>query len=206
MVPSLAVVMFAVSTAHAQVNSGAVRGEVKDGSGGLVRGAQVTLTNQETGVSRTGVTNDSGIYLFPTVDPGTYTVTIIAPGFAKFAATGNIVTLGSTETVDATLQIGKESQTVEVVAGTLTLDTANVEAGQLYSEQQMQNLPTLGRNPFMLATYDSDVVTLGDPRYVRAEDSTGSAFRFRWPGRQAVPTPTMLTEFQSLPPPAARHS
>ncbi len=174
-VPSLAVVMFAVSTAHAQVNSGAVRGEVKDGSGGLVRGAQVTLTNQETGVSRTGVTNDSGIYLFQTVDPGTYTETIIAPGFAKFAATGNIVTLGSTETVDATLQIGKESQTVEVVAGTLTLDTANVEAGQLYSEQQMQNLPTLGRNPFMLATYDSDVVTLGDPRYVRAEDSTGSS-------------------------------
>jgi trimeric autotransporter adhesin len=171
---SLAVIMLAVSTANAQVNSGAVRGEVKDGSGGLVRGAQVTLTNQETGVSRTDVTNDSGVYLFPIVDPGTYTVTIITPGFEKFSTTGNIVTLGKTQTVDATLQVGKESQTVEVVAGTLTLDTASAEAGQLYSEQQVQNLPSLGRNPFMFATYDSDVVTLGDPRYVRAEDSSGS--------------------------------
>jgi len=174
-VPTLTVVMFAVSTANAQVNSGAVRGEVKDGSGGLVRGAQVTLTNQETGVSRTDVTNDSGIYLFPTVDPGTYTVTIITPGFARFSTTGNIVTLGKTQTVDATLQIGKESQTIEVVAGTLTLDTASAEGGQLFSQEQVQNLPTLGRNPFMFSTYDSNVVTLGDPRYVRAEDSTGSS-------------------------------
>jgi trimeric autotransporter adhesin len=171
----VALLIFTISTANAQVNSGAVRGEVKDSNGGLISGAQVTLTNQETGVARTDVTNGSGIYLFPNVDPGTYTVTVVVPGFAKFATTGNVVALGKTQTVDATLQIGKESQTVEVVAGTLTLDTASAEGGQLFSEQQVQNLPSLGRNPFMFSTYDSNVVTLGDPRYVRAEDSTGSS-------------------------------
>jgi trimeric autotransporter adhesin len=169
-----AVALFSALNASAQVNSGAVRGEVKDTNGGLVRGAQVTLTNQETGVSRTDVTNDSGVYLFPTIDPGTYTVSVVTPGFEKFSSTGNVVTLGKTQTVDAMLQIGKETQTVEVVSGTLTLDTASAEGGQLFSEQQIQTLPTLGRNPFMFATYDTDVVTLGDPRYVRAEDSTGS--------------------------------
>jgi trimeric autotransporter adhesin len=172
---TLAIAAFSGIVAHAQVNSGAVRGEVKDSNGGLIAGAQVTLTNQETAVSRTDVTNDSGIYLFPTVDPGTYTVTVVMAGFEKFASTGNVVTLGKTQTIDAILAIGKESQTVEVVAGTLTLDTASAEGGQLFNEQQIQTLPTLGRNPFMFSTYDSNVVTLGDPRYVRAEDSSGSS-------------------------------
>jgi trimeric autotransporter adhesin len=158
----------------AQVNTGAIRGEVKDSSGSVISGAQVTVTNEHTGVIHTDVTNDRGTYLFPTVDPGVYTVKIVMAGFETFTATGNVVTLGNTSTIDAALKVGAQTQTVEVAAATLELETASAEGGQLFDQQQLQTLPTLGRNPFMFATYDSNVVTLGDPRYVRAEDSSGS--------------------------------
>lgn len=172
---ALTIAAFLSAGAYAQTNYGAVRGQVKDTSGALISGATVTLTNEGTGVVRKGATNGQGIYLFTPVDPGTYTLSVGMTGFDKFTSKGNIVTLGATDTVDVTLKLGATSQTVEVVSDTLTLQTANVEGGQLFSEQQLQTLPSLGRNPFMFSTYDSNVVTLGDPRYVRAEDSSGSS-------------------------------
>jgi len=96
-------------------------------------------------------------------------------GFKKFETTNNVVTLDNTSTIDATMSIGAATETVEVSADSLVLNTANVSGGQLFNEQQLQTLPSLGRNPFMFATLDANVVTLGDPRYVRAEDSTGSS-------------------------------
>ena len=57
--------------------------------GGLIRDAQVTLTNEDTKVVHTDVTNDRGIYLFGAVDPGTYKLTITMPGFKTFETSGN---------------------------------------------------------------------------------------------------------------------
>ena len=171
----IAILLVSVTTAFAQTNTGVVRGEVKDIQGASIPRAEVTLTNQDTHVSHTDVTNATGGYLFPAVDPGTYTLSVAMPGFKKFATTNNIVTLDNTSTVDAVMQIGATTDTIEVSADSLTLNTANVSGGQLFNEQQLQTLPSLGRNPFMFATLDANVVTLGDPRYVRAEDSSGSS-------------------------------
>lgn len=162
-----------VSSVLAQTNYGAIRGEVKDVQGASIAAAQVTLTNEETKVAHTDVTNGSGAYLFGAVDPGTYQLTITMPGFKKFETTGNVVTLGATLTVDAKLQVGGANETVEVTAETVTLNTANATAEQVFTGQQIQDLPNLGRDPFMFAQFDANVVTLGDPRYVRAEDSSG---------------------------------
>jgi hypothetical protein len=164
-----------ISSLRAQTNYGSVRGEVKDVQGGLIAGAKITLTNQDTKVTRTDVTNSAGSYLFGGVDPGTYKVAVTVTGFKTYETNGNIVTIGNTSTVDAALAIGDTSETVEVTSNTLTLNTASASGGQLFSETQIQELPSLGRNPFLLAALDANVVTLGDPRYVRAEDSTGSS-------------------------------
>jgi hypothetical protein len=161
--------------ASAQTNYGGLRGEVKDVQGASISHAQVTLTNQETKISRTAVTNETGIYIFGGVDPGVYKVTIAMTGFKTFDAGGNTVELGATTTVDASLQIGGAAETVEVTADTLMLETASASGGQLYSAEQVEDLPLLGRNPFMLEAFDANVVMLGDPRYVRAEDQTGSS-------------------------------
>jgi trimeric autotransporter adhesin len=171
----LIVLLLSVAGLQAQTNYGAVRGEVKDAEGGTLRDAHITLTNQDTKVVRNAVTNETGIYLFGAVDPGTYKVTIETSGFKRSDTEGIIVTLGATSTVDATLAVGAAVETVEVTADTLSLNTANASGGQLFNAQQIQDLPLLGRNPFMLEAFDANVVTLGDPRYVRAEDQTGSS-------------------------------
>lgn len=171
----LVVLLILCQTMNAQTNYGAVRGEVKDIQGATIRDAEVILTNEETRVSHTATTNDAGIYLFGGVDPGSYKVTISLSGFKTFETRGNIVSVGATDTVDATLQIGATGETVEVTTDTLELNTASASGGQLFSAQQVEDMPLLGRNPFMMEAFDSNVVLLGDPRYVRAEDQTGSS-------------------------------
>jgi hypothetical protein len=170
---SLAMVLCAALPGRAQTNSGSVRGEVRDTQGANIGKAEVTITNQETKLTQTAVTNDSGIYVFAAVDPGVYKLTIAMPGFKTFEATGNVVTLGAITTADATLVVGSKGDVIEVKADSVTLNTANATAEQVFTAQQLQDLPNLGRDPFMFAQFDANVVTLGDPRYVRAEDSSG---------------------------------
>jgi trimeric autotransporter adhesin len=167
------VLLAGVSSMAAQTTYGAIRGEVKDTQGANIAKAQVTLTNQDTKVVNTDVTNSAGVYLFGAIDPGTYKVTIVEQGFKTFETTGNVVTLGATTTVDAVMVVGAKSETVEVTAESVTLNTANATAEQVFTGQQVQDLPNLGRDPFMFAQFDANVVTLGDPRFVRAEDSSG---------------------------------
>ena len=81
--------------------------------------------------------------------------------------------LAATATIDATLAVGGSGEVVEVTAAEPLLDTASASGGQLFSKQQIQDLPNLGRNPFIFEKLDSNVVATGDPRYVRAEDQTG---------------------------------
>ena len=133
------------------------------------------MTNQGTGIARSDVTNGTGIYVFGGVDPGTYKITVEMPGFKSFETAGNVVNIGGIATVDATLQIGATTETVEVTADSLVLNTASASGGQVFTEQQITDQPLLGRNPFMLEAFDANVVLLGDPRYVRAEDQTGSS-------------------------------
>jgi hypothetical protein len=170
-----ALLMLWLPFAVAQQNTGGVRGEVKDSQGASIPHAQVILTNESTKVARTTVTNDTGIYAFGALDPGTYKVTVSLKGFKTFDAADNVVTLGATTTVDASLSAGGSNEVVEVTADSLVLNTASASGGQLFTSQQVEDMPLLGRNPFMMEAFDSNVVLLGDPRYVRAEDQTGSS-------------------------------
>lgn len=169
---AIAAVMLATG-AHAQSNTGALRGEVKDATGAKVKDATVTLTSLGTKIARTATTNDAGIYQFSAIDPGDYKVTVSSLGFKTYEVGKATVELAGTATIDATLQVGGSGETVEVTAAEPLLDTASASGGQLFSKQQIQDLPNLGRNPFIFEKLDSNVVTTGDPRYVRAEDQTG---------------------------------
>ena len=169
-----AVMLFAnAHGAYAQSNSGALRGEVKDASGAKVKDATVTLTNLGTKLVRTAKTNDAGIYQFSAIDPGDYKVVVEGTGFKSYVVNTTSITLAATTTVDATLEVGGAGETVEVTASEPLLDTASASGGQLFNKQQIQDLPNLGRNPFIFEKLDSNVTMTGDPRYVRAEDQTG---------------------------------
>ncbi len=161
--------------AIAQTNYGAIRGLVSDAQSSVLPNASVTVTNEQTHIVRKSVTNTGGEYLFTALDPGTYTITITAPGFSKMQQTSVIVSIGNTSTVDATLKTGDVTEQV-VVSGEAEplIDTATASEGQTFDVQKLQDLPNLGRNPFVFEKLDNNATPTGDPRFVRAEDQSGT--------------------------------
>jgi hypothetical protein len=166
--------VFTAPLAYAQINYGSVRGIAKDAQGAVIPDADVTLTSLGTKLVRTGKTNASGEYDFTSVTPGDYEITIALKGF-KTAKEAASVDLGATATVDITLQVGASAETVEVQTSEPLIDTASASAGQSFTSQQLTELPNLGRNPFVFEKLDNNVTPVGDPRYVRAEDQSGSS-------------------------------
>jgi hypothetical protein len=147
----------------AQGTTSRLVGTVTDAQGGVLPGANVTLTNGETGVSFSTTTSPSGTYVFEALQVGRYTVTIEIAGFKRFVATGNVVTIGVPTTVNAKLELGGLAQTVEVT-GTATavqLGTSG-NIGATVQAREIQDLPivgTRGRNPLDLLTVLPGVVS-----------------------------------------------
>lgn len=135
----------------AQTSRGIVSGVIKDPNGAVVPGAEVTLTNTDTTVARSVVTNDEGFYRFDAVDLGTYSVRIAAPNFGTATKTGIIVNANQTSAVDAELVLGSQEVVVEVTgeAGAELQTEAPVRGGNI-SLRQITELPT-GGNPVALA-------------------------------------------------------
>jgi hypothetical protein len=141
-----------VTSALAQTSRGGVAGTVTDLSGAVIVGAEVRLAHNETGVVRTGRTNEVGIYRFDAVDLGTFDVRISKPGFATFVSQGVTVEGNRTITVDATLQVG-ENQTVVQVNATmeeLLLKDSPLRGGN-FQGREVSQLPLNALNPISLA-------------------------------------------------------
>ncbi len=137
---------------QAQTSRGTVSGTVADTTGAVIHGATITLTNNETTLSRTAVTNDAGFYRFDAVDLGTYSLGITATGFGSVTKTGIIVNANQTSAVDAQLAPGEQHVTVDVVseAGAALQTEAPVRGGNI-STKQVTELPFSNRNPVSLA-------------------------------------------------------
>jgi len=112
-------------------------GTVTDSSGGVVVGAQVTITEMNTGVARSAGTNDSGNYEFPTLPPGVYQVTVKHPGFRQEVRPGVELRVNSAARVDLQLHPGETTETLVVTSEIPILQTdradiaENVELTQL---------------------------------------------------------------------------
>ena len=132
--------------AMAQQATANVNGVVKDPNGAVVANVQVELTNVNTGVVRRTTTNSDGIYDFPTVVPGTYSMQATATGFAVVSQPPVTLQVGQTATFDFQLTVGAATSTVTVTAAAPTLEFATSELGTVVSPQQMNDLPLNGRN------------------------------------------------------------
>ena len=157
-----------------QTNTGAIRGNITDAQGAKINGANVFLTNSATNVTRTTATNSSGDYGFVALDPSTYSLRVEAPGFASLERRDITVAIGFTLTMDQLLKASSTNETIDVLAETPIIDTASAANGQTFTAQQLQDLPNMGRNPFILEKLDNNVISQGDPRFVRAEDLNGT--------------------------------
>ena len=136
----------------AQTSRGAVVGMVTDASGGVVPQAEVVLTHTHTGVVRSTITNEAGIYRFDAADLGIYTLKVTKFGFRAFLSTGLGVEANRTTTLDAKLEVGNLKTTVEVnaeAAGLLTRDSP-LRGGNLQGHE-VSKLPLSDLDPISLA-------------------------------------------------------
>ena len=138
------------SLVQGQILQGSIDGNVFDNSRSAIVGAQVTTTQEETGASRASITNESGGYSFPTLQPGPYTVTVQANGFQTYTETGVPVTINNVTRVDAVLQVGQVTETVTVEASIATLQSDRAEVRDEISAKGLRNLPVLTGNYQML--------------------------------------------------------
>ena len=132
--------------ALAQFENGSIVGTVRDGSGAVVSGAAVTVTNVGTGVASTRVTNDSGDYEVPELRVGQYNVEVSKDGFAPARATEITVSVASKQRIDLTLKVGDTTTTVEVTGVSLQVETDTSQRGQIVTQYQSAALPLVSRN------------------------------------------------------------
>src|ERR1700731_1678477 len=134
----------------AQSDLGRISGFVKDPSGATIANAKVTVRNN-TGVERQTTTNDSGYYVVTNVPPGLYAMIAEAAGFQKYETTNNKLDPSADLVIDATLTVGSASQTVEVSASAVQLQTESAAVQKLITREQIDSLGVNGRNAFGLA-------------------------------------------------------
>ena len=131
----------AAGAVAAQEIYGSVLGTIQDTSGARVPGASVAITNRETNLVLTTVTNESGAYTFSSVLPGTYDVKVTLQGFKEFVQQGVPVTAGSISRADARLQVGSLSESVTVQSETSLLKTDKADTGSKFGAKEVMDLP-----------------------------------------------------------------
>ena len=151
-VPVFCLTMLALSLpGFSQAPVGNISGVVSDPSGAMIPAAKINVSSASTGVSRATSSNEAGYYLVSTLLPGEYEVTVEAAGFSKYTVQHVIVEVGQTAVVNAALSVESGTQTVEVNAASVAVDTTASGVGGVIASRQIDDLPLNGRNYLELA-------------------------------------------------------
>ena len=142
----LFLLLFSASAARAQFEDGSLVGTIHDPSGAIIPNAQITATNNATGIVSTAKSDASGDYEFPSLRVGLYTVKAEADGFSAAVAEKITVSVAARTRIDLALKIGGGENTVEVSGVSLSLETETSERGQNISNYQTEALPLVTRN------------------------------------------------------------
>ena len=165
----------------AQEGTSAMRGTITDPNGAVVPNATVSLANQETGIDRrTATTNESGDYVFTSLTPGLYRVTVERAGFKKAVKENVRLNVGETQEFNLTMEIGGSAETVVVTAQEALVDTSSSKIGGQITQEELIELPSINRNfigfvglvpgvvpNISTESFGSDAVSVNgqDPRY-----------------------------------------
>jgi len=146
LVTGLVVALSFSATVFAQAGVGSARGTVTDAQGGTIAQAQVTITNVETGYSRTENTDANGNYGFQSLPIGRYNLSVTKEGFSNFQEKDIVLHVHDSLTLDAQLKVGTRTETVEVTASTTQVELANGELSGTVGGAQITELPLNGRS------------------------------------------------------------
>jgi hypothetical protein len=133
---------------YSQAVNGTLVGSITDATGSRIPSAKVTITEANTGISRSTETNQSGNYTFPDVPPGTYTIAAEQTGFKRSSREGVDVIVNSTERVDLVLQLGSMSETVTITAEAPVLQSDRADTSRKIETKTIEDLPLGGSHNF----------------------------------------------------------
>lgn len=140
----------ATRTAGAQATTAQIGGVVKDSSGAVLPGVEITVTQTATGAKRTTVSNESGNYALPSLPLGPYILEAALPGFKTYLQTGIVLQVDDSPIINVVLQVGQVSEQIEVQANAGLVETQRTAIGQVVTNQQIAELPLNGRDPHEL--------------------------------------------------------
>ena len=155
------IVCCAVGTVAWAQATAQISGTVRDASGAVLPGVQVTATQAETGFSRNTVTSETGFYAFPSLPLGPYKVEASLPGFRTFAQNGVLLQVGSSPVIEVKLEVGQVAQAVEVQAEAAAIETRSVGIGTVVETQRVVDLPLNARQVTDLITLSGLAVRTG---------------------------------------------
>jgi trimeric autotransporter adhesin len=160
---------------YGQTYQGGIRGAVRDITGALVIGVEMTLVNEATNISRATTTNGDGEYAFTNVLPGSYVLTASRTGYKKYENKGIGIGTQIFITLDLTLEVGQTTEQILVTGEAPVLENSNSSVSTLLDKKTIETLPTPARNVFFLSVMTPNVVPTGDPQFVRQQDQSNSS-------------------------------
>ena len=138
-----------------------VSGTIQDSSGGVIAGAQVKLIQTDNGAVRTAQTGADGAYLLANLPIGPYRLEVSKDGFATFIQRGIELNVNTNPTINATMKLGAVTETVQVEANAVAVETHSTGVGQIIDHQEVAELPLNAREPTQLILLAGVATTQG---------------------------------------------
>jgi hypothetical protein len=154
----IAVALLSLVRLYAQSFEAQVTGVVKDASGAVVPGAKLTATNLATKVTYSAISNDQGIYRFPSLAPADYRIDCAVNGFKTFEQSKLTLQVAQVFELNITLQTGAMTEQITITAAPPPLETATATLGQVVTTRSIQNLPLNVRDPMALVALTPGVI------------------------------------------------
>ncbi len=164
---------------------------VTDPTGATVAAAKITVIEIQTGAKAETASDNAGQYTVPFLAPGDYSIEVRIVGFKEFIRKGVHLGAGDKVGVDARLDVGEVSQTVEVMADIPIVNAESASIGQSITSKEVDELPLNGRTPAVLATLALGVLPTGQPSLIHPFDS-GAGNAWNVAGTPAQTSETMV--------------
>ena len=176
----IAIFAFAAKSNAQLAGNGSIQGSIADSTGAFIQNATVTATNTATQVKHTVRYQGNGLYSFPNLDIGTYTVEVTAQGFEHYSQSNIVLEVGSSIAVNVAMTVGRTDQKIEVQASGLALQTEDASFKQTIDQQTVTEMPFNGRQMTGLITLS------GGSTAAPAGDFTGSKYSYQ-PSQSRLP-------------------
>jgi trimeric autotransporter adhesin len=163
------------SGSQAQTYNAGIRGAITDPHGATISHASITLTDEGTRQIRTTTTDSAGAYAFNALKPSTYSLHIDAATFSGADRTHIALATQDFLTLDVQLSIGSATNVVQVSADAPLVDPSTASVSTDLNQRRLEDIPVLGRNPYITAKLSGVFVNTGNPQFIRFADQNGTS-------------------------------